>query len=243
MRFSLDTLAARNQGLPGRIVLPSIPAFVFCVIFASPTAASENIALFRLDTGLMIPHGPDLGTYGVGASIEPKFTILDPLVLGLRLEGAAHLGGKASKSSVSLSQWASTGILAKVEYYLFPLNSIRPFAGFGAGRYTMGGQNISANSGGGAVSQAAGSYFGVAPQLGIELGGFRIVVGYNLIVDANLEVRQTAQAGMAPPPPTKSSRNFVYLELGGRFGGSRKDPKPPTNPQPMTTPAVAPTAP
>ena len=39
---------------------------------ASSAFASENIELFRFDTGLMVPHGPGMGTWGAGASLEPS---------------------------------------------------------------------------------------------------------------------------------------------------------------------------
>jgi hypothetical protein len=213
--FSLRTLA-RTLAFSGLTFAAAVPA----------ARASENISLFRLDTGLVIPYGPDIGTWGVGGSVEPKFTILDAVVVGLRLEGAAHIGGKVGDSSVEMSQWASSAFLAKGEYYLFPLSSVRPFAGFGAGIFNMGGQNVSAGAGGGAVSQEAGRYFGVAPQVGIELGRMRLAVGYNAILGADIEVKQQVSTGGSAPKPVKASRNFVTFELGVRWGGGVKTPAP-----------------
>lgn len=213
--------AGRSQGGSSRSVIVGGCA-ALCFGLATPARASENIQLFRFDSGLSVPRGPDLGTWGVGVSLEPKFHILDAVVVGIRLDGAAHMGGSISNSSVSVSQWASTAMLAKGEYYLFPLNSVRPFAGLGLGVYNMGGQNIGANSGGASVSQQAGRYFGVAPQIGVELGRLRLSVMYNAILGADLEVKQQASAGQAPPPPVEMSRNFIAFELGVRFGGGRK---------------------
>jgi hypothetical protein len=191
-----------------------------------PALASENIHLFRCDSGLMVPHGPGLGTWGAGVSLEPKVTLLDPLVVGLRFEGAGHMGGEISGSSAKISQYASTAVMAKAEFYPLPLIAVRPFVGFGAGVFNMGGQNVSAGAGGGSISQSAGRYFGVAPQVGLELGRLRLALGYNAILGADVEVRQQVQAGTSPPPPTELSRNFVHFELGVRFGGGRKPPRP-----------------
>jgi hypothetical protein len=119
-----------------------------------------------------------------------------------------------------------------------PLTSFRPFLGFGAGVFNMGGQNVSAGQGGGSISQAAGRYFGVAPQIGIELGRARLALGYNAILGADIEVKQQVSAGTAPPPAAEVSRNFVHFELGVRFGGGRKPPR-----MVATTAPPAPTAP
>ena len=209
---------------------------------ASSASASDNIELFRFDTGLMVPHGPGMGTWGAGASLEPKFTILDPVVIGLRIEGAGHMGGEVTSSSAKISQYASTALMAKGEYYLLPLTSFRPFLGFGAGVFNMGGQNVSAGQGGGSISQAAGRYFGVAPQIGIELGRARLALGYNAILGADIEVKQQVSAGTAPPPAAEVSRNFVHFELGVRFGGGRKPPRMVATTAPAPTAPIAPIA-
>ena len=40
------------------------------------------------------------------------------------------------------------------------------------------------------ISPKAGRYFGVAPQLGIDLGRLRLAASYNAILGADIEVTQ-----------------------------------------------------
>lgn len=69
------------------------------------------------------------------------------------------------------------------------------------------------------MKQNAGSYFGVAPQVGLELGGFRLSATYNRILGADVEVRQ--QVG-GEVETKKYSQNYFTVELGFRIGGRRR---------------------
>lgn len=69
------------------------------------------------------------------------------------------------------------------------------------------------------MKQNAGSYFGVAPQVGLELGGFRLSATYNRILGADVEVRQ--QVG-GEVETKKYSQDYFTVELGFRIGGRRR---------------------
>ena len=71
-----------------------------------------------------------------------------------------------------------------------------------------------------------GRYFGVAPQIGIDLGRVRLAATYNAILGASLEVHQTVGD---VEQTSSASQNYLSLELSFRFGGGRRAP-PATQP-------------
>ncbi len=119
---------------------------------------------------------------------------------------------------------AVVGIGAKGDYYL-TTSVVRPFVGLGLGWYkiTEGSQSVSTGASSAAIVQSAGAYsgFGVAPQLGINLGGFRLAVTYTKLLGGNRVM--VTQAVGAAPVETKLATSFFAFELGGTFSGGRRD--------------------
>jgi outer membrane protein W len=192
------------------------------LVAATPAfALSENYQPIRVDTGITFLSGSaDIAEYGIGASVEPKLNVTDHFAVGLRLEGAALVPESVSvgPDNVSMGVRAVSAYLAKADYYL-TTSSVRPFVGLGAGLYRIGGvtQSVSGTS---VVQQAeAFSGFGVAPQVGINFGGFRLAATYHLITGGDRVV--VTQAVGAAPVRQNMPTSYIALELGGTFGGER----------------------
>ena len=117
---------------------------------------------------------------------------------------------------------AAAGLL-KAEY-LLGTGMVRPFAGLGAGVYSMGSHTIVSDpNGNSGISTTSGRYFGVAPEVGIDLGRVRFAATYNAILGSSVEYRQTS-GGVEHREAF--SQNYLSLELSFRFGGGRKRASP-----------------
>ncbi|XXF75369.1 hypothetical protein P2318_20110 [Myxococcaceae bacterium GXIMD 01537] len=173
--------------------------------------------------GLLGMMGMSPTTYGGGATLEPKWNITDNIAAGIRLDAGAAIGSSVDDSGGSGATAAAAATLLKGEY-LVGDSGIRPFVGLGAGMYVLANQAVAVNTEGGAgVAQSGGTFFGVAPQLGIDFGGARLAVSYNHILGADVLVEQSINAGIEP---TKIKRNYFLLELSFRIAkfGKVSDP-------------------
>jgi hypothetical protein len=194
---------------------------VAALLFAGTAAAqAENYEPIRFNVGILVPYTPGTGSAGFGAVVEGKYNITDRIATGLRLDGAMQLGGSVGTSSASINVGAVASILAKGEFFLTN-STVRPFVGFGAGMYALAGQSVSAGEGSAGVTQAAGSVFGIAPQLGLDLGAVRLAATYNVLLGGNLIVQEVSTGGQAPPE-TSVSRNYFGFEMSFRIGGRPK---------------------
>ena len=201
--------------------------FVFLSTLAVPSlinAQSQNYQLFRFDLGVSyVITDKHWGSWGMGAWIEPKFNLLDQLAVGLRTEGIAVIGGMLSNEP-DITQKAGAAFLLKGDYF-FTNNTARPFGALGLGMYTLGGQSIkvSTSATSASISQKAGKYFGIAPQIGVDLSHFRVSFVYNIILGATLEVSQSVNVGTNSIQQSSSiSQNYLSLEIGGFIGGGKK---------------------
>jgi outer membrane protein W len=214
-----------------RIVKLLAPA---ALLAASPAALAqaENYSPVRVDTTFFAAYAPaDNASWGAGLAVEPKFNATDNLAIGLRLEASGYASqtaevGPAGSNQVSVSQGARavTGILAKGDWY-FTTSWARPFVGLGVGWYKIGegSQSVSTGSSSAAVVQSAGAYsgLGVAPQVGVNLGGFRLAVTYSQMLGGERTV--VTQAVGAAPVETKLANSYLAFEIGGTFGGGRRE--------------------
>lgn len=175
----------------------------------------------RFDSGLIGIYAPGDGRGGFGASEELKFNVHDQVAVGLRAEASVQFGGNIDTGSgdTSISLGAVAALMAKGEYFFVPRGSVHPFAGLMLGIYDIAGQSIDANSNGNtSIDQKVGRYFGVAPQIGIDLGRVRFAVAYNAMIGASIEVEQQASTG-GDPVKTSYSQNYFSFEMSLRFGG------------------------
>ena len=175
---------------------------------------------FRTDFGFGAASVIEQEAYGGNVSVEPKLNILDNLAVGGRFEamvgGGGNIGAPGS-GEVTVKQNIAAATLLKTDFFL-TRGAVRPWVGLGVGRYVIVGQGTSTSSGGATVNQNAGAYFGVAPQLGLEMGGFRIAATYNKIIGAQVEVTQNV-GGV--DQKKKYSHDYATIELGFRLGGRK----------------------
>jgi hypothetical protein len=214
-----------TQVLAGRSVriLCGVIVVGLCCTVALPRAhaQAENYSLFRLDMAVTGTYTHGAKSWGFGGLVEPKFNVLDFLAVGLRMEGSVMFWGdvRAGDSDVSMDIRGVAAFLAKCDYYVLDA-PIRPFVGLGLGMYYLGAQGINTSQTSATIHQKAGAYFGLAPQVGIELGGFRLSVTYNAIFGAAIEVEQVVGT------QTERSdylQNYLSLEIGWRIGGGYND--------------------
>lgn len=119
--------------------------------------------------------------FGIGGMTEGMVPVKDEFSLGLRLEAQAMFG-VGLDDEVSAGILAFAGFLAKGEYY-FGQGSVRPVAGLGAGIYyfELIGGSASDDGDDVAVVAFAGEAPGLSPQVGVDLGSFRIATHANLL--------------------------------------------------------------
>jgi outer membrane protein X len=195
-----------------------------------PLASSAPLAPVRerkqplivVHSGLAGLWGHGTQSYGIGAVVEPKWNITDSIAVGLRFDGGVLLGGRIAPDGASAFAFAaSSASLLKGEYLLGD-SGVRPFAGLGAGLYALAGQSVSVGNEGAGVSQVAGQFYGIAPQLGLDFGGLRLGLTYNLILGADIVIEQNVSVGLQAE---RIPRNYVQLELSGpifQFAGFDK---------------------
>jgi outer membrane protein X len=113
----------------------------FSILFVMAIAASnaQNFKPFKLDlsTGYAIPGGEG-AKGGVLFAIEPKFAVISNLSVGLRFETAVMARGFADNTGqvAKMEVKAAGSYLITSDYYLTE-NTVRPFAGIGAGLYSL----------------------------------------------------------------------------------------------------------
>lgn len=150
-----------------------------------PTAMFAQNVGFRLDAGLGAALTfSGMKSYGIAAFTEPKVTIGPNITAGVRFEGDALFGGKISDVAEDVEVGLSTraAILLRGEYFIGQ-NSTRPFVGLGLGRYTIASTSA---SGSGTAAIQASNNFGVAPELGIAFGHFKLSAMYHIVGGSSL---------------------------------------------------------
>jgi outer membrane protein W len=207
-------------------VLASLAVLASLVLASTASAQAPNYQPVRVDlTAYGAYASADANAYGFGAVIEPKYNVTDRLAVGFRLEGAGFITqtvdvGPAGSGQAAVSQGARavTAYLLKADWYA-TTSAVRPFVGLGLGLYNIssGSQSVS----GGSVTQQAAAFrgFGFCPQLGLNLGGFRLAATYHVITGGD-QVVATQVVGAATPTEVKLSKNFFAFEIGGTIGGN-----------------------
>ena len=163
---------------------------------------------FRTDVGIgSAMTFSKIRTFGISASTEPKFFFNEQFGVGMRLEGDVLFGGKIMGESedISVGMSSRVAILGKGEYYI-GTNNTRPFFGFMAGYYTQA--NMSAG-GTGTASVAASRGFGMAPEIGITFGNFRISGMYHFVPGQDIVAINAGET-------VNVSRSYAVIQLGFR---------------------------
>jgi len=186
----------------------------------SAGAESELYEPIRFDGGLTASSVGVADRGGVGVVAEIKAVVHDNVAVGGRVEIAVMFGGVVGQDELPLDVSLAGSGLIKAELH-GGTGTIRPFVAVGAGGYTIGSHTIQGGPNTSGISTSIGRYFGVAPEVGVDLGPVRIAATYNAILGASLEVRD--MVGNAPQT-THVSQNYLSLELSFRFAGGRKAP-------------------
>jgi opacity protein-like surface antigen len=192
--------------------------FVFGTIL-SFTSIAQHLSLlkpFKVDVsgGYAIPGGTG-AKGGVLFVVEPKYAVISNLAVGLRMEAAivARFGGYDQNGSpADVNVKASGSYLATADYYFTENYSFRPFAGAGAGIFSLA--SIETNSSSGEVS--AGSKFGGMVRAGMEISHFRIGVEYNIVPKTTFtgyDNEGNLTSGLT------SDNSYIGIKIGICFGG------------------------
>jgi hypothetical protein len=193
---------------------------VMLSILAMPgrAVAADNYRLFRFDLGGVYTQSYSTGDKGGGLLLEPMFNVTDQFSVGFREEITFAGGGSYGESGASFSVRTQSTSLAKGEYYMLT-GPLRPFVSVGAGLYRIAAMSMQDNRDQSTITELGGSYFGVAPQLGVELGVFRMSILYEAILGAYAESKQVVTTGAAPKVLERKSLNYIGFEISFRIGG------------------------
>lgn len=185
-------------------------AFFLVIVTA---ANAQEFKPFKVDvsTGYAIPSGNG-AKGGVLFVVEPKYAVIPNLSVGFRMEIAVMARGMvdAQGQTGEVNVKASGSYLATGDYY-FTSNTVRPFAGAGAGLFTLASATVNDNNGG--VSGAK-SKFGGLVRGGVEISHFRLGVEYNLVGDTDIMDATNSKIGT-------SKNSYIGIKIGATIGGGR----------------------
>jgi len=200
-----------------RLTLSCLVAAQLSTVSARAAHADDPPARpIRIDVGVVGAYGSGSGRAGGGGMLEAKVLPAAHFAVGVRTEGIVLFGGKINAGGdVKMSIGAVGALLAKGEYYV-ATGDIRPVLGLGVGVYDIVSQSISAaNTGTASIDQRAGRFFGLAPEIALDLDPVRLAVAYNAILGADIQVHQ--QVGTTQQT-TSYSQNYFMFELSIRLG-------------------------
>ena len=151
------------------------------ILSLSAKSQESDLKPFKVDVslGYAIPGGSG-AKGGVLFAVEPKYAVMSSVSLGLRMEGAvvARFSGYDENGDVmDASVKASGSYLLTGDYYFTDNYSFRPFAGGGAGIFSIATAEVNQSSG----EVSGGTKFGGMIRAGFELSHFRLGLEYNLI--------------------------------------------------------------
>lgn len=191
--------------------------FTFATIaFNYSNAQSESgLKPFKVDVslGYAIPGGKG-AKGGILIAVEPKYSVISNLAVGIRFEGAviARFGGfDADGNSTEQDVKASASYLATADYYFGDNYAVRPFIGAGAGIYSLAGAQLTSST---STITAETSKFGGMIRGGLELRHFRLGFEYNLVPKTKFE-----GYNMNGDPATLSANGYMGIKIGFCIGG------------------------
>lgn len=181
----------------------------------SAIAQESDLKPFKVDVslGYAIPGGSG-SKGGVLFAVEPKYAVMSRLAVGLRMEAAviARFGGYDAEGYPNdVSVKAAGSYLATGDYYFSDNYSFRPFAGAGAGIFSLASAEINSTEEG----VTAGNKFGGVVRAGIEVSHFRVGFEYNI-------VPKTTFSGFdnnGEPATLTSKNSYIGIKLGVCLGG------------------------
>ena len=195
--------------------------FILSASISLSTKGQDAVRLnpFKADLsiGYAIPGGE--GTKGgIVLAVEPKYAVIPNLAVGLRMEGAiiAKFSGYDEEGNAMNTKVKAAGsYLATGDYYFTNNYALRPFAGAGAGIFSLAGIEVNSSS----ENISGGSKFGGMVRGGIEAGHFRIGVEYNIVPKTTFEGYDSNGNYVTG---LTSSNNYIGIKIGACIGGGRK---------------------
>jgi outer membrane protein X len=193
--------------------------FFSSVLSYSANSQESDLKPFKVDVslGYAIPGGKG-AKGGVLFAVEPKYALINAFSVGLRMEGAVvarFSGYDQNGQPMDASVKASGSYLVTGDYYFTDNYSFRPFAGAGAGIFTLASVEVNSTSG----EVSGGSKFGGMVRAGIELSHFRLGLEYNIVpkttftgYDENGEVT----SGLT------SKNGYMGIKVGVCIGGGKR---------------------
>jgi len=170
-----------------------------------------------LSIGYAIPGGE--GTKGgILFAFEPKYAVIPNLSVGLRMEGAiiAKFNGYDEDGNAMDTKVKAAGsYLATGDYYFTNNYALRPFAGAGAGIFSIAAMEVNSSNG----NVSGGSKFGGMVRGGIEAGHFRVGLEYNIVPKTTYEGYDSDGNYVTG---LSSSNNYMGIKVGVCIGGGRK---------------------
>ena len=186
------------------------------VSFSANAQSEKGLKPFKVDVsvGYAMPGGTG-SKGGVLFVVEPKYALMSQLSVGLRMEAAViarfsgyQIDGTPSQVSVN----AAASYLATGDYYFTDNYSFRPFAGAGAGIFSLASAQANSNE---TTGVSSGKKFGGMIRGGIELSHFRLGVEYNIVPSTKFN-GYDSQGNIAK---LTSKNGYLGIKLGVCFGG------------------------
>jgi opacity protein-like surface antigen len=195
-----------------------ILAFGTIVSFAAMAQSNSGLKPFKVDVslGYAIPGGSGAKA-GVLFAVEPKYAVMSQLAVGLRMEAAviARFSGYDAEGYPNNATVKAAGsYLATGDYYFTDNYSFRPFAGAGAGIFSLASAEVNSN----ADVISAGTKFGGMIRAGIEMSHFRLGVEYNIVPSTKF----TGLDNNGDPATLTSKNGYLGIKLGVCIGGGKK---------------------
>ena len=193
--------------------------FLFSSILSLSAKSQESASSlkpFKVDVslGYAIPGGKG-AKGGVLFAVEPKYAVMSSLSVGLRMEGAivARFNGYDENGDVmDASVKASGSYLATGDYYFTDNYSFRPFAGAGAGIFSIASVEVNSTSG----EVSGGTKFGGMFRTGFELSHFRLGIEYNIVPKTTFD---GFDENGNPKTGLTSNNSYIGIKVGVCFGG------------------------
>ena len=199
--------------------MKKIYLFLSLAIVSLSAIAQPDLKPFKVDVslGYAIPGGSG-AKGGILFVVEPKYAVIPRVSVGLRMEAAvvARFNGYDDNGDpIDASVKASGSYLATADYYFTDHYSIRPFAGAGAGIFTIAGVESTSSS----DKVSVGSKFGGMVRAGVELSHFRFGVEYNIVPKTSFS---GYDSDGNPTDGLTSGNSYIGIKIGVCFGGGRR---------------------
>lgn len=180
----------------------------FMLIASLSFAQQANKFRLGIETGYTFPKGGS----GILMVIEPKYNITRSINVGIRYQLAsmsreiANAAGQLTRASLTTNH----SLLGTLDYYIKVKNAayIAPYAGIGAGVYSLTSVTASDYS----SAAAEGRQFGGILRLGAEIAKYRFGLEYNFVPKSNYTLSTNNIAGSI-------KNSYFAITVGFFIGG------------------------